>query len=96
MAKQKGETAMDVRRKVCTALEKFLVRDNEVHIKKFIALMVYETGYSKRFVTSAVDSMEESEIIFVRENGIATFTLEEKNRRGLKDNGKPEEVEPEN
>jgi len=87
MTMKKGETAMDIRKKMATSIIQAIEIKNSINVNLLKANLALESGFREEFVGKIFELLEKSEIIFINDEGIARFTSQEMKKRGIEPNG---------
>lgn len=73
----KGETAMDVKKKIREQVLKMLETKKEINLKITVANICLETGYTEKFVMGVFEQLQNAERIFIKDDGTVRLTYAE-------------------
>ena len=76
----KGETAMDVRKKIREQILKALESRKEINLKITLANFCLETGYTEKFVMTVFEQLQNAEQIFINDDGMVRLSAVEVKR----------------
>jgi len=83
MNMEKGQTAMDIKKKMAETILKAIESRGKVNIKNLKANLIIQSGFSDEFVLKIFKTLEEADLIFIDESeGTARMSTKELKKRG--------------
>lgn len=74
------QTAMDVKIEIASTLDRVLKSEYKINYKKFVAEIVLQTGYSRKFVEEVVQLAEDAERVIISGGFITSTRIKKKDK----------------